>query len=497
MSTRSRAAARIWRGRRPRTRGDRAYAGYLVVLVAVVVVVPTVRAMWLGAVNPGMRDALTSPAMPGAVAWVVAVLWAGALMCGRERGPALHDPFPTYALAVSDLPRWDAFGAALLRGGAVVVALTTGAAGLVGGVLLAHGVAGPLGAVGFALAGALVGVIATVAWLAGQAGPRVAAVVAVGILAVALAGGVVPIPFAPWGWVAGAYPVGGTSGASLALGALAALAVGLTAAAPAMMSRLSLAVLVGQAVRWDAARTHTAMLDVGAASAVYQRFPRLGRRICAVRPAGGSSTMFLFRDAVGALRMPGRLLLGVGAAVTAAVLVTVAFAPAMPGWLLGAMAGVLIFMGLGPVTDGVRHAASVASGTVLYGVSDERLLASHLLFPVVAVVVVMLAAALLGASVLGVGSFAPAMSSLVLGMLSLIARVGMALKRALPSALLAPIPTPIGDFGAAVRLAWALDAILLSALAGVAAVLVFQAPALLVAVSGALLAVAVVRWRAR
>ena len=162
--------------------------------------------------------------------------------------------------------------------------------------------AGPLGAVGFALAGALVGVIATVAWLGGQAAPRVAAVVAVGILTVAMAGVVLPIPFAPWGWAAGAYPVDGTSGTSLALGALAALAVGLTSAVPAMMSRLSLAVLVGQAMRWDAARDHAAILDVGA-----------------------------------------------------------------------------------------------ASGTVLYGVSDERLLAFHLLFPVVAVVVVMLAAALVGA----------------------------------------------------------------------------------------------------
>lgn len=85
----------------------------------------------------------------------------------------------------------------------------------------------------------------------------------------------------------------------------------------------------------------------------------------------------------------------------------------------------------------------------------------------------------------------------MLGMLALIARVSNALKGPLPPALLTPIPTPMGDVGAAIRMTWALDALLLAALARASAALAFQAPALLIGVTATLLGVGINRWRHR
>jgi hypothetical protein len=55
----------------------------------------------------------------------------------------------------------------------------------------------------------------------------------------------------------------------------------------------------------------------------------------------------------------------------------------------------------------------------------------------------------------------------------------------------------MGDLGAAIRLIWALDAVLVAAIAGVSATLILQTPVLLVGITSAMLAVAVHRWRRR
>lgn len=496
MTSRAAAAMRIWRARSVRTSGDRVFLVYLVIMVALVAVFPVARAVWLSATSAEGIAVFASGAAPGVTVLVVAVLWAGSLLLGRDRGPALLPPFPIHALATSDLPRSETFRGPVLRAGAVVTALTTLVAGLIGGSLMSSGLADPLGAGIFIAAGALVGVVATVVWLAGQAYPRAAVPIALGILALGAATAAVPVmqPFTPWGWVGLAYP---RSGSPHTIAALTALAAVLVAAAPVLMNRLGVAELMAQAARWNSATTHAAGLDFGAAGTIYQGRPHRGRRLRAVRAVGRLSVTFLIRDAIGAVRAPGRFILGTLALATAGTLVTLAFAPATPGWALGAAAGVILFAGLGPLTDGIRHAVSVAGDLPLYGISDEHLLASHTQFPLAVTVVVLLVVVCVCSVVAGIAAAPPIVSSLALGLLALIARVSEALKGPLPPALLGPVPTPMGDMGAIMRMTWALDGVLLVAVAGAAGTLAFDSPLLLLGVTGTLIGVGLNRWRHR
>ena len=495
MTGRAAAALAIWRARNVRTRGDRAFLVYMSLMVALVTVAPVARAVWLSASSAEGIAMFASAAAPGVAVFVVAGLWAGALLLGRDRGPALLPPFPTHALASADLPRGDAFRRPVLLGGAVVSALTTLVAGFVGASLMSAGLTPPLGAAVFIAAGALAGAVATVAWLAGQAFPRAGIPVALGILALGVTTAIVPDlrPFMPWGWIGLAYP----GGSPYALAALAALTALLIAAVPALMSRLTASELVAQSVRWDSATGHATGMDFGAAVTLYRARPRRGRRLPAVRGLRRLPLIFLIRDAIGAVRTPGRLIVGVLALAAAGALLTLAFAPTAPGWVLGAAAGLIVFAGLGPLTDGIRHAASVAADLPLYGIGDGQLLAGHTRFPLAVTIVVLVVAVLVCSVVTGVGAGAPIVSALAVGILALVARVGNALKGPLPSVLLTPIPTPMGDLGAAVRFAWAVDGMLFAALAGAAAALAFESPLLLLGVTLPLVGVGVHRWRNR
>lgn len=499
MSGRTSAAIRIWRARSVRTSGDRAYVAYLALMVAMVAVAPFARAVWLSVTSTESIAVFASPAAPGMTALVVAALWAGAVLVGRDRGPALRSPLPTYALATSDLPRSDAFRGPVQHAGATLTAVTAVLAALVAVGANGSGAVGPLGVAMFAAVGALIGMIATVAWLAGQALPRAAVPIALGTLALGIVSAAVPVmrPYTPWGWVGLLYPGSGSPHTLTALLALVALAGGLVATGPMLMNRLALAELLAHAARWDSATIHATGLDLGAAATVYQGRPHLGRRLRAVRSVGSQPAMFLIRDAIGAIRTPGRLVVGVLALATAATLFTLSFAPAAPTWALGAAAGVILFAGLGPLTDGIRHAASVTADFPLYGVSDERLLAGHALFPIAVTTVVLLTVVTACALVAGIGVVAPLVSSIALGLLSVVARIANAVKGPLPPALLTPIPTPMGDLGAAVRLAWALDGLFFAALIGVSSALVFTVPVLLLVVATALVGVGIPRWRHR
>lgn len=159
--------------------------------------------------------------------------------------------------------------------------------------------------------------------------------------------------------------------------------------------------------------------------------------------------------------------------------------------------GLILFAGLGPLTDGIRHAASVAADFPLYGISDEYLLVNHALFPLAVTIVVLLTVAVVCSVVAGIIASAPIASSLALGLLTLIARVSNALKGPLPPVLLTPIPTPMGDLGAAMRMTWALDGLLLAAAAGAAVALAFESPVLLIGVVVTLVGVGINRWRHR
>lgn len=503
------AALEIWRTRTRKTRGDQAYLVYAILLGVAVVIVPIVRAVWLSAVSDEGIRALSAPAAPAVAGLAAVALWAAALLLGRERGPALLAPFLSHALATSGLRRAVAFRSPVLRSAAVVIAVTTAVAVLAGTALLHRGLADPLGVVAFAVAGALVGCIASVGWLAGQALPRIAPWLALGLLVFGACTAIAPVvrPFSPWGWVELLYP---TVGTPFALAALVALAVGLAATAPTLLDRLSATELTAQALRWEAATTHTSSMDFSLAADIYRGRPHLGRGIRAVasarsssarprraRPARRLPAVFLRRDAVGAIRTPGRLVVGVLALAAAGALLALAATPAAPGWLLGAIAGLVAYAGLGAFTDGIRHAASVAADLPLYGVSDARLLANHSAFPLIVAIVVLLAAVVTCALVFALPVAAPIAGALAFGPLALLARIGSALKGPMPPVLLTPIPTPMGDMGAAMRLIWAVDGLLIAAIAGASAALLLDAPAVVAIVALVLVGTALNRWRHR
>lgn len=496
MNSRVSAAIGIWRARNVRTTGDRAYLAYMALLVALIAVVPVARAVWVSTTSTEGIAVLASPAAPAVTVLLVATLWACALLLGRDRGPALMSPFLTHTFATSDLPQSATFRSSVVRAGALVTVLTTLASGLISGSLVSAGLVEPLSAMAFISAGVLVGIIATVAWLAGQALPRAAVPLALGVLVLGATTASVPAiqPFTPWGQVGLMYP--GLATLDL-LATLIALTIGLVAAVPALMNRLVLANLMAQAVRWNLAATNATAMDFGAAVAIYQQQPHLGRRLRAVRPVGRWATVFLVRDAIGAIRTPGRLIASLLALIVAGALITFAFAPATPGWALGAAAGLVLFAGLGPLTDGVRHAAQVAADFPLYGFSDERLLSYHALFPLAVTIIVLLVTVIVCSLLIGSSAIMPIVSSLVLGALALIARVSNVLKGPMPPTLLTPITTPMGDLGAAARLMWAFDGVLFAVLIGASVALALQFPVLLIGVAVGLIGVGVHRWQHR
>lgn len=496
MSGRVSAALSLWRARHVRTIGDRAYVAYLTLMVALVTVAPVSRAVWLSVSGAEGIAVVSSTSAPSIAALAVAGLWAGALLLGRDRGPALLPLFPTYALATSDVARSTTFRGPVLRAGLLPTTATAAVAGVVGCSLANSGLADPHGAAVFIAAGGLTGIIATVAWLIGQVSPRGAIPIGLGILGGGMLTALVPAlqPLTPWGWVALTYPV---TGSAVPVVALTALAAALVATVPGLMNRLGTAELLAQGVRWDSATTHAAGMDLSAAAATYRPRSSRGRGLRAVRANRSLPVMFLIRDAVGAVRTPGRLIAGILALGAAGALITFAFAPAAPSWALGSAAGLVLLAGLGPLTDGIRHAASVAADLPLYGISDERLLAGHVLFPLTVTVIVLIAVVAACSVLAGIGAAPPVLCALALGPLVLVARISSALKGPLPPSLLTPIPTPLGDLGAAVRLAWALDGVLLAAAAGAAAALVFDSPVLLIVATFALVGIGMQRWRHR
>lgn len=496
MMGRVRSANRVWLARTARTRRDRAYLLYLVPMVALVMVAPIVRAIWIGMANVTGLEMLTAPEAPRAVTLITSVLWASALLVGTGRGPALRPPFVTWAMGSSGVSRSVTFSRPMIRASAIVTTLTVAAAGLPSGVLVAHGVIDVFSGVMFVVAGFLVGVITSVAWLAGQALKGLPLPLAFGIATLGALAATFPgiQRLTPWGWVGLTYPV---HGAPTTIAPLVVLAAMLVAAVPALLGRISLEDAVSQAIRWESAVRHTAGLELAEAATVYRATPMVGRRLRAVRPSIHLSLTFFIRDAVGALRTPVRLVAGVVGMAAAGALISLIVSSGNGQWLLGAAVGLLVFVAMGPLTDGIRHATSVGSDLPLYGISDGHLLVQHALFPAICVVTVLLTAAVLHSSLFGGAVVPSALSTLCVGTLALGARVSNALKGPLPSALLAPIPTPMGDYGGMARLTWALDGVLLMGLAGAAIALPQATPVLLVATATTLTALVVARWRAR
>ena len=513
VRARARARARVaavrgvWEARSARTRHDRWYRAYVIVALGLVVVAPVARLVWTTAVSAGGVAALTSAQAPGAAGIVVASLIGAALVLGRERGPVSSTPLLVFALATADLPRLAAFRRPLVRAGAALVVSGAGAAAVIGATLVRAGAASPGAALLFVVAGALVGVVILVSWLVGQAAPCAAGWLAAGAVATAVVGRLVPAASVatPGGWVERAYPVGGIAPPEIAavLSLVASVAAAL-AVTPWLLARLRPHDLLAQASRWEAASSLVSGVDLAGATAIYRSRPRVGRRFATVRPSRWRAWTFVRRDAIGAARTPVRLALGVMALAGGGVLLgaatsTGAASSAVDSTvLLGTAAGLVVFAGLGPITDGLRHAAAVAGDVTLYGVGDPHLLGLHALFPLVLTVVVLVTAGVVTAGLVGptAGGAVP-LASAAAAVLSLGVRATGALKGPMPPALLLPVSSPAGDPMALVRVIWAVDGLVLAGLVGGSAALAAATPVPLVVSATLLGVVGAARWRWR
>ena len=455
-----RGALAVWRSRAPRSLADAAYLAYVVVLSALILLGPGVRAVWLAATSADGRAVLGDPAVASAWASATAFAWVAALAAGTERGPALRPPFRTEVLAGADLPRTAAFGGPVLRAtlslalaGALVPLLPVLA-------LIDQGLAAGSAVGWVAAAGAAAGVVAAGLWLLGQAAPGAAAAGAVAVAGTAaLLAETEGWRWAPWSLVGVAWPVGGDAGPGAAVGPGAglALAVAVVAVAPALLAGLRASALVGQAVRAQRAQTLVAAMDLQTAGEVYRARPWALRAVRAVGRVAGPGAVVV-ADAVGVLRAPGRLAAGVGALVAAGALSDLVVADVLAG---PAIAAVLGYAGVSVLCDGVRHAAALGRSSSQYGWPALVLLALHAVLPVlVGAGCATLGALVWSGDLLG----APIVVVLVAGV-----RVADALKGPMPVDLLVPMLTPAGDVSAVGRMAWLADGPLLVLAVGVAA----------------------------
>ncbi|MBP1324920.1 hypothetical protein JOF28_000152 [Leucobacter exalbidus] len=493
------AARKIWRARRPVSAGDRAHTVYAAVLLTVICVVPLARALWLGASSPAGVALITAGVAPDAylaAASMLALLCTGALLLGRIRGPAFLPPFLVHAWGTSPHSKMTIFRRRIIATSIIAGATGAGLALCLGAMLLGHG-AITLAGVAWLVSGALcAGLSLPLVWLGGQAFP-----VAVPFVALGLLGGVVLSTAFPG---TAAIAVNGWS-APVVVISMAACALLLYAILPALLNRLTLHDLAHQSAQWATATALIYSFDLPAVSTLYQRNPRLGRHMRAVRLSTHLTWVFFVRDAVGAMRTPGRLLMALTATATAGALLAAPVILGMPAWVMPMTAALLLYAASRVLAQGLIYAADAVSDMPLFGVSDARLIAYHALFPLVTLVGTLITTATLCpvvGSVVGTvaGSASPLYSlasavflcGAVLGV-----RVATSLRGHLPPLLLTPIGSPVGDLSIVTWVIWVGFDLALVLVSGWAAALLPQAPLIAAVVGAAVAALIAARWRSR
>lgn len=449
------AARNIWRARRERTGRDTAYVLYVFLLIAVIIIVPIARALWVVASSQAGLAALASADTSAVASMIVATLWAGALLVGRKRGPALLPPFLVHALTSGSISRARALRQPLLRSVAVLIFANVVGAVLVGRSLFIDGQTQLGNVIVFSAAALCVGVVTAMLWLIGQVYPNAAFPFALILLALAWVSVSMPktLAFAPGEWVAGIDPLAG-SGVFLLLGAAVLIAASITMT-PMLLNRLTGMQLSTQAAQWEQATAFSFSFDFRAATAVYESEPRLGRHLRATRPSKHRWVTFFLRDAVALARTPGRSFGAVAATAAAGALMTLSFLPGTPTALFAGAAGIVTYCASGPVTKGLQHAASVAGDYPLYGISDRHLVLLHVFFPLTALLTVLTISATVTAFANG-ASLAVALTGVgSVGVLAFGLRLSSALKGPLPPSMLTPVNTPAGDLSVFVQICWA------------------------------------------
>ncbi|SKA97742.1 hypothetical protein SAMN06295879_2437 [Agreia bicolorata] len=489
------------------SRGDVAYAVYAGIMVAAIVVVPILRAVVLYLAEPAASAALVAvgPAVSGTV---FALACAAFVALGGVRGPAMLSSFLVFAVAGNGHPRRRTLLRPVARSVLALAVAGAGIALLVALVLVAVGSTSVAGAIVFAVAGALIGVVCGGCWLLGQrASAAVRAWIVVGVLATWAAWVVVPgsASVLPWGWFASLFPAAAdVADAGLSLGGLGLLAAAALAVIPMLLDGLRGPALLAQAQRWQTAGTLAFTGDLAMAMGEFRAVPRRGRGLSAMGRGGrgggrwgGLVWVFARRDLVGSLRTPARFVLACAGCLGFGLLIVVAVgASGVAVWIAACAAAIVGFLALGVWSDGFRHVAEVAAAPPLYGVSTLRLVGLHTVLPVVGGVVSSAAGVVVGVLLWGAVVW-PALAAAVLSVLLLVlVRVYDSAKGPLPLTLMAPVPTPAGDASALVVAAWQADAAI------IACVLVCVTAASVAASSSGGVAVAVglgsvVAWMAR
>lgn len=281
----------------------------------------------------------------------------------------------------------------------------------------------------------------------------------------------------------------------------------------------ALILLFGQLLhgtRWQSLRDQATRLDAVSTLVVTGEFRGAASRIGAPVTIGrdwtwargwnqglsGSVRLFVLRDLLGIARTPARSLAALLGLLAAGSLVGLVVSNALnasmastgAAILLGAFALLVAYAAIGPWCRGLRAAGEAVGGTHLLPFSASATLLRHLLVPAALAAIVCGVASVGTAWTLSGGATVAATAAALLagGTMSactVALRLLGALKGPLPQRLLAPIPTPMGDFSSVNVLLWNLDGPILAVAIGAGmawiasvapAALLFWAPVVLV-----------------
>lgn len=449
-----------------RTVGQVAYGIYIAILTALLVAAPIMTTLVSAAMRPESLQVLRDPAASQVLSACGTTLLVVLYFAGSVRGPALRPPFQTFALASSSIDRGISMLQPFLRSSLVLTGVFAGIAVFFASVFLIAGVSPLSRALGFVIAVVCWGGVGSCVWLMGQSLHGLWRWV---IPSVLVAGGLATWAapsvsgFVPWGWLGSTWPPAERNGTWEPI-LLAVLSATLFVLVPFLLRRLRTGSLLEQSERWQSAGISTVAGEFSTALAVFRAKPRHGRRWKAVRDLP-ELPRFLMRDGVGAIRTPGRFLIGSAGVFAGIILVLLALGSQSEiAWFPAAAGSVVVYFSLGVVSDGFRHAAESIAAPPLYGYTSFRMYSLHSVFPIIWSVVCT-AVACVAVRVAGGPAFTfSGLVSLVVVLLTLIGiRVYDSARGPLPPVLLTPIPTPFGDLSSLVILTWQLDAILLSA----------------------------------
>lgn len=433
---------------------DVAVTVYGAVLAGLVLGVPIVRALVVAFADPSLGGAVTTAGAAGSASAAAAVLLALASAAGSVRGPAVPSPTVASIVANGPLPRRNVLAATFLGSAAGLVLTLTGIVAVPAAGFVLGGVWRLDAAVALLVGTGLLGVTAVVAWLVGQ---RLTARAAEALAVAAVLIAVVTGPFAlvrdatPWGAIQVLWARAGDGVAWPALLVLAVVAVLAASLVPWLLDGLDGERLATQASRWQRVGTAVGALDGAGAVGELRGTPVLGRRWRAVLPVPRVLVVPL-ADAISTARRPVVVLAGGAALVVAGLLVAVE----PPHAIAWALAGATALAGVTGLATGLRDAGSSLLGPPVFGGGPGALLVAHTLWPFVAGTLVFWASALCaGASP---GTAVP-LVALVACAVSIVAAGSV--KGPLPLALLAPVPTAVGDASVLAVLGWQLDGPLL------------------------------------